>query len=133
MKENLNCKCTGTCNCNTNNCNCNQNIQKETEEKILLKYDKNKSNLIQILNEVQEYFGYIPKDSQLAISKYLSIEMAQIYNVITFYSRFSLTPKGKYNVSVCLGTACFVKGAEKILDRVKEKLKIDVGETTVDR
>jgi NADH:ubiquinone oxidoreductase subunit E len=58
--------------------------------------------------------------------------MAEIYGVITFYSRFTLKPKGKYNVSVCLGTACFVKGSEKVLDRVKELLKIDVGETTPD-
>ncbi len=58
--------------------------------------------------------------------------MAEVYGVITFYSRFSLKPKGKYNVSVCLGTACFVKGSEKILDRLKEKLKIDVGQTTPD-
>ena len=58
--------------------------------------------------------------------------MVDVYGVITFYSRFTLKPKGKYNVAVCLGTACFVKGSEKILDRLKEKLGIDVGETTPD-
>jgi NADP-reducing hydrogenase subunit HndA len=58
--------------------------------------------------------------------------MAEIYGVITFYSRFTLKPKGKYNVAVCLGTACYVKGSEKILDKVKEILKIDVGQTTKD-
>ena len=58
--------------------------------------------------------------------------MAEIYGVITFYARFTLKPKGKYNIAVCLGTACFVKGSEKILDRVKQKLAIDVGETTAD-
>lgn len=101
-------------------------------QEILQKYDKDKSNLIQILNEVQEYYGYVPEKSQLAISEYLSIPMAEIYGVVTFYSRFTLKPKGKYHIAVCLGTACFVKGSEKILDRVKERLGIDVGETTKD-
>ena len=88
--------------------------------------------MIQILNEVQEYYGYVPEKAQLAISEYLSIPMAEIYGVITFYSRFTLKPKGKYHIAVCLGTACFVKGSEKILDRAKERLGIDVGETTKD-
>ncbi|HIT71114.1 MAG TPA: NADH-quinone oxidoreductase subunit NuoE [Candidatus Scatovivens faecipullorum] len=101
-------------------------------QEMLQKYDKDKSNLIQILNEVQEYYGYVPEKSQLAISEYLSIPMAEIYGVVTFYSRFTLKPKGKYHIAVCLGTACFVKGSEKILDRVKERLGIDVGETTKD-
>lgn len=101
-------------------------------QEILGKYSKEKSNLIQILNEVQEYYGYIPENAQVEISEYLSITMAQIYGVITFYSRFTLKPRGKYHIAVCLGTACYVKGSEKILDRSKEKLGIDVGETTKD-
>ena len=101
-------------------------------QEILGKYSKEKSNLIQILNEVQEYYGYIPENAQVEISEYLSITMDQIYGVITFYSRFTLKPRGKYHIAVCLGTACYVKGSEKILDRAKEKLGIDVGETTKD-
>ena len=58
--------------------------------------------------------------------------MAEVYGVITFYSRFTLEPKGKYNIAVCLGTACFVKGSEKVLDKVKQVLQIDVGQTTED-
>ena len=58
--------------------------------------------------------------------------MAEIYGVVTFYSRFSLKPKGKYNISICLGTACFVKGSQKIMDRLQERLKIKPGETTED-
>ena len=73
-----------------------------------------------------------PKTSQLEISKYLNIPMAEVYGVITFYSRFTLEPKGKYAISVCLGTACFVKGSEQILNRLKDRLKIDVGQTTAD-
>ena len=113
-------------------CACgNKNENKELNE-ILIKYEKDKSNLIQILNQVQEKFGYISEESQKAISEYLNIPMAEVYGVITFYSRFTLKPKGKYNIAVCLGTACFVKGSEKVLDKVKEILKIDVGQTTED-
>ncbi len=101
-------------------------------QEILNTYKQEKDNLIQILNEVQEYYGYVPEKAQIAISEYLSIPMAEIYGVITFYSRFTLKPKGKYHIAVCLGTACFVKGSEKILDRAKERLGIDVGETTKD-
>lgn len=113
-------------------CKCGNNCKDEKIEKILAKYEKDKSNLIQILNEVQEEYGYIPESVQLEISKYLGMEMAEIYGVITFYARFTLKPKGKYNIAVCLGTACFVKGSERILDRAKQKLGIDVGETTPD-
>ena len=115
-----------------NTCKCGNNGKDEKLEKILDKYTQDKSNLIQILNEVQEGYGYIPEKAQMRISEYLSMPMAEIYGVITFYSRFTLKPKGKYHIAVCLGTACFVKGSEKILDRVKQKLGIDVGETTKD-
>jgi len=113
-------------------CGCGNNHKDEKMEKILSKYDKDKSNLIQMLNEVQEAYGYVPKHAQLAISEHLGVTMAEVYSVITFYSRFTLKPKGKYNVAVCLGTACFVKGSEQILDKLKQKLGIDVGETTPD-
>lgn len=112
--------------------NCMEQKTKEEVEELLTKYEKHKDNLIQILNEVQEKYGYIPPVAQLAISEYLSIPMAEIYGVITFYSRFTLKPKGKYNISVCLGTACFVKGSQAILDRVKSTLHIEEGETTKD-
>lgn len=119
-KENK--KCEG-CNC----CGTDEKMQE-----ILDKYMSDSSNLIQILNEVQESYGYIPESSQKAISDYLKIPMAEIYGVITFYSRFTLKPNGKYHIAVCLGTACFVKGSEKLVDRIKETLKIDVGETSKD-
>ena len=113
-------------------CKCG-NANKDCElMAILEKYEKDKSNLIQILNQVQEKYGYISQDAQKEISEYLDISMAEVYGVITFYSRFTLKPKGKYNIAVCLGTACFVKGSEKVLDKVKEILKIDVGQTTED-
>ena len=115
------------------NCkNCmEQKLKKEMEE-ILQVYQPEKDNLIQILNEVQEKYGYIPKLAQMQIADYLKIPLAEVYGVITFYSRFTLQPKGKYNISVCLGTACFVKGSQAILDRLKSKLQIEEGQTTPD-
>ena len=113
-------------------CECvEQKIKEETNE-LLKEYKQEKDNLIQILNGVQEKYGYIPKVSQMEISKYLNVSMAEIYGVITFYSRFTLEPKGKYNISVCLGTACYVKGSQKILDRLKERLNLEEGKTTED-
>ncbi len=114
------------------NCKCIETKMKNDMAIILEKYTTDKDNLIQILNEVQETYGYIPENVQLEISKYLGIEMAEIYGVITFYARFTLKPKGKYNIAICLGTACFVKGSEQILNRLKDRLKIDVGQTTQD-
>ena len=114
------------------NCSCvDKKLEKELKE-ILEKYTNSKDNLITILNEVQMKYGYIPKIAQSKISEYLDIPMAEIYGVITFYSRFTLKPKGKYAISVCLGTACFVKGSEKIMERLKQRLNISEGETTPD-
>lgn len=112
--------------------NCADIRVKQETEKILKKYPKEKDQLIGILNDVQEKYGYIPKPAQVVISEYLGIAMAEIYGVITFYSRFSLEPKGKYNISICLGTACFVKGSQNLLDRAKERLQIESGQVTKD-
>ena len=109
-----------------------ENEIKEYMEGLYAEYKPVKDNLIQMLNEVQEHFGYVPKEAQKGLSEFLGIPMAEIYGVITFYSRFSLKPKGKYSISVCLGTACFVKGSQKILDRLLDRLKIQPGETTPD-
>ena len=113
-------------------CECIEKRLKEETIEIAEKYTQDKENLIPILNEIQEKYGYIPKTSQLEISNYLNMPMAEIFGVITFYSRFTLEPKGKYNISVCLGTACFVKGSGRLLDRLKDRLKIDEGNTTED-
>ena len=112
--------------------NCmDERVRKETKE-ILSKFKKSKDYLIMILEEVQSKFGYIPQVSQMEISEYLDIPVAEIYGVVTFYSRFTTKPKGKYNVSVCLGTACFVKGSKAILERAKQKLGLEEGETSKD-
>ena len=113
-------------------CECIDKKLKEETKEILEQYKVDKENLIPILNDIQVKYGYIPKIAQLEISNYLNVPMAEIYGVITFYSRFTLEPKGKYNISVCLGTACFVKGSQAILDRLKDRLKIEEGKTTSD-
>lgn len=112
--------------------NCaDEKIKKDVDE-ILNQFTHDKENLITILNEVQMKYGYIPKIAQMEIADYLNIALAEVYGVITFYSRFTLVPKGKYNVSICLGTACFVKGSREILERAKAKLGIEEGQTTAD-
>lgn len=113
-------------------CECECNSKDEFLENLCQKYQPIKDNLIQMLNEIQEHYGYINPNAQKVLSEYLNIPMAEIYGVITFYSRFTLKPKGKYNIAVCLGTACYVKGSQKIMDRLKERLKIEAGETTDD-
>ena len=110
----------------------NEEIINKFMEGLFETYLPDKDNLIQILNEVQDEFGYIPELSQSLISEYLKISKAEIYGVITFYSRFTLEPKGKYTFGICLGTACYVKGSQKILDRLQERLKIEPGQTTED-
>lgn len=110
---------------------CDQKVVEETR-KILQNYEKERDKLVAILNDVQERFGFVPKEAQLEISNYLGVPMAEIYGVITFYSRFTLSPKGKYNISICLGTACFVKGSQSLLDRAKERLGIEPGGVTPD-
>ena len=113
-------------------CCCGEEKKDKFIEELFSTYQPVKDNLIQMLNEIQEHYGYVPMWVQKELSEFLSIPMAEIYGVITFYSRFSLKPKGKYNISVCLGTACFVKGSQKIMDRLLERLKIEPGETTPD-
>ena len=119
---------------NMGECKCEEGCKyiDEFMKKLFEEYKPIKDNLIQMLNEVQDHFGYVPIEVQKQLSEFLSIPMAEIYGVVTFYSRFSLEPKGKYCISVCLGTACFVKGSQKIMDRLKERLKIEAGQTTAD-
>ena len=84
------------------------------------------------LHKIQDACGYISEDNQKYLSRELGVSLAEIYGIITFYNRFSLVPKGKYNIQVCLGTACYVKGADNLLSELKKKLGINEGETTKD-
>lgn len=89
--------------------------------------------LIEILRQAQEIFGYLPIEVQEFISNELHIPVSKIYGVVTFYNFFSMKPRGKYTINVCLGTACFVKGAARIVSILEEILEIKMGETTPDK
>ncbi len=99
---------------------------------ILSKFPEVKGNLIGILHEVQNHFRYLPEEELRYISKKTQIPITQIYSIINFYNRFSLKPKGKNEICVCMGTACHVKGAGKVMNEIRTKLKIGKGETTDD-
>lgn len=91
-----------------------------------------KGALIEILHKAQSLFGYLPRDVQLFVARKLGIPGAEVFGVVSFYSYFTTKPRGKHTISVCMGTACFVKGADKIMERLKEKLKIESNEITED-
>ena len=90
------------------------------------------SQLISILHKAQELYGYLSQEVMSEISEEMDIPTAHIWGVATFYHYFSLKPKGKHSISVCLGTACYVKGAEEILNTIRGELKIDFGQTSED-
>ena len=96
------------------------------------RYVDEKTPLMMILSDVQKEYGYIPLEVQELVSARTGISVAEIYGVVTFYSFFSLQPKGKYVIGCCLGTACYVKGAQQIIDKFSELLKINPGETSED-
>jgi len=89
--------------------------------------------LMQTLQKAQGIFGYLPLEVQQFISEEINIPLADIYGVVTFYSQFTIEEKGKHKISLCLGTACYVKGSQEIMDKLAEELKVKVGETTEDR
>ncbi len=88
--------------------------------------------LIEILHRAQKIFGYLPRDVQLYVSRKLEIAGAEVFGVVSFYSYFTTTPRGKHTINVCMGTACFVRGSDKIISAFKENLGIESGETTKD-
>lgn len=105
----------------------------ERIEEICDRHLGEKTPLIMILSEIQREFGYVPLEVQEVVSRKTGVSVAEIYGVVTFYSFFSLTPKGKHVIGCCLGTACYVKDAQKIIDRFCEQLGIEPGQTTEDR
>ena len=107
----------------------------EQEQKLLEVIAQNKDlpgALLPVLHEAQEIYGYLPIEVQQMVADGLGISLSEVYGVATFYSRFSLTPKGKHKISVCLGTACYVKGSDKVLEAVEKRLGIKSGECTPD-
>jgi NADH:ubiquinone oxidoreductase subunit E len=102
-------------------------------EQVMADYDHKENNLIQILHMGQAIFGYLSPEVQSFIAEKMDIPNSKVNSVLTFYSFFSTKPKGKYTVSICLGTACYVRGGKDVLNKLKEVLSIDVGETTEDK
>lgn len=100
--------------------------------KIISEFKDDKGSLMPILQKAQDIYGYLPIEVQTIISNETGVPLEEIFGVVTFYSQFSLNPKGKYNISVCLGTACYVKGSGDIYDKLKEKLKVSEGGCTPD-
>ena len=96
------------------------------------RYREERTPLMMILSDIQNEYGYIPLEVQEIVSEETGIPVAEIYGVVTFYSFFSLVPKGKYVIGCCLGTACYVKGAQQVIDKFSELLGIGPGETTDD-
>lgn len=88
--------------------------------------------LINVLHKVQGIFGYLPAEVQEVVAQQLGVSVAKVYGVVTFYSFFTMKPKGKYPISICTGTACYVRGAENVLEEFKKQLNIKVGEATSD-
>lgn len=111
--------------------NLNDSYFYELEQFINNLEDKNGS-LISVLHKAQNIFGYLPKDVQKFVAKKLDIPVSKVNGVVTFYSYFTEEPTGKYVINVCMGTACFVKGAGEILEEFEKKLGIKIGETTKD-
>ena len=95
-------------------------------------HKEQKGALMPVLQEAQNIYGYLPIEVQRMIAEGLNIPLEEVYGVVTFYAQFSLNPKGKYNIGVCLGTACYVKGSQEVYDKVSEVLKIKGGEVTDD-
>lgn len=104
----------------------------ESIEAIIDRYQHDKGQLVAILQEVQSEYHYLQKDALEKVSEVMGIPMSQIYSVATFFKAFSLKPRGRHLINVCLGTACHVRGATKVLEKVERDLEIDRGETTPD-
>lgn len=99
---------------------------------VIAEHKDEKGAAIPVLHKAQDIYGYLPIEVQEIIAEGLGVPLAEIYGIVTFYTQFSLNPKGEYQIGVCLGTACYVKGSGDILQEIKDILKIDVGECTPD-
>lgn len=114
-------------------CSCGVADEKLLKLQRIIEENKNrKGALIHVLHEAQSIYGYLPIEVQKMVAEGMGVPLAEVYGVVTFYAQFSLKPKGQYRISVCLGTACYVKGANLVLEKIEEELGISVGDCTED-
>lgn len=104
----------------------------EDVRQVVERWKGREGNLITILHDIQDRYGYVPREASLEISRQLDQPLARIYEVLTFYNYFKLTPPGKYNISVCMGTACYLKGAPTLIDEFRRILHVEEGQSTKD-
>ena len=106
--------------------------QKAKLDEVIAKCNRDKSMLMHVMQEAQGIYGYLPREVQVMIAEGMDVPLEKVYGIATFYAQFSLSPKGEYDISVCLGTACYVKGAQQLVDKISEILGIEPGECTED-
>lgn len=125
---------TGVSTCDESSCQPSTEQEKlELLRQVIVDYDHNASNLIQILHMAQAIYGYLPEEALTFIAREMDLPKATVSGVVSFYSYFSTQPKGRHIVQVCLGTACYVRGGKKVLDTLKEQMQVDVGQTSPDQ
>ncbi|HEW92258.1 MAG TPA: NAD(P)H-dependent oxidoreductase subunit E [Thermotogaceae bacterium] len=112
-------------------CKEHEKLYRELDE-FIQEVEGDSSALIEVLHKAQQIFGHLPIEVQEHIAEKLNIPVSKVFGVVTFYSLFTMKPRGKYQIKICLGTACYVKGADKLMDRFKEELEIEEGEVTKD-
>ncbi len=120
----------------TSSCKCQCSGEKDERylklDEIIAKYQGKPGALIPTLHQAQEVFGYLPEEVQTYVAKGLDVPVSEVSGVVTFYSLFSTEPKGEHTIGVCMGTACYVKGAAQIVEKIKEELNVEEGGTTED-
>ncbi|MCC8019870.1 MAG: NAD(P)H-dependent oxidoreductase subunit E [Rikenellaceae bacterium] len=109
-----------------------KDCQRDKIREVCAAFGNRPGELIGILHKIQDEMGYLPEEVQREVGRNLGIPVSRVYGVVSFYSFFSMTPKGRHPISVCMGTACYVRGAEKLVDEIKERLNISVGGVTPD-
>jgi NADH:ubiquinone oxidoreductase subunit E len=103
------------------------------DDRIMARYERDAQSLVHILQDIQATLGYVSLESQRKVSDYLGVPASQVYGIVSFYNFFKTRPPGRHRIHVCMGTACYVKGARKLVEKIKADFKVEPGKTTLDR
>jgi NADH-quinone oxidoreductase subunit E len=114
-------------------CNGNLLLNQQEVDKIIDLFDCKRSNLIQILHQLQNVYGFLPMEVLIQVSRKMAVPLSEVTGVVSFYSFFSTQPQGRHTIRVCLGTACYVRGGKKIIEKIQELLQVELGQTTEDQ